>query len=568
MRYFQDIKRRCEGTIGNKAMNLQRAFLKGFSIPPTAVLSSESAAALSDRRRRAELLAEAEALFSPVMPVIVRSSSEQEDADGAAFAGIFESVEVKHFGQFEKALRRVLASASGAKAKAYRKTRGLAPRAGRMAVMVQPLIKADFAGAALYEKDCRVTIDLSRSGNRIITAGGNAQFTAIFELSTGTFSKLPCDKQAARAAKAALAMSLKAGEQLFPGRNSSIEFAVPDGRPVLLQARSVETAANVFEMDIPALYLKLHKAMSALGLSKNGWGIAETLDFAAFNYLGRTRKSNETMEHIRIRLHGGEEQRARTRGWRQVRNSNTVTLFPPSSDKNAADIISALAKESVTLIFEPPLDEKLPTKTSTIKTEEKKAAIRFSIPSEGMEEPEQEYLLNRLTDSNLLWHITRFTYELETANALCSVLASKKSRYERELFKFYCRLAKLARRRLELSKTPVAPKTGKVFSGQPLAHRKLVLRARALTPTRVMTARGKGYIFVANDLEPSFISCVGKLAGVVVARGTKSSHAAAICAELGIPLIYGTKGIAAVRDGEWLEADFETGTVTRLKGAA
>ncbi len=568
MKYFQDLKRPCAGTIGNKAANLRRAFLRGFPIPPTAVLPAENAASLQNKRGRAELLAEAKALFSPVMPVIVRSSSEEEDADGATFAGIFESVEVHDFRHFEKALAKVLGSADGRKAKAYRKARGLAKAAGKMAVMVQPLIKSDFAGAALYEKDCRVTIDLSRSGNRKITAGGDSQFTAVFELSTRSFSKRPDDKNAMLAAKAALDLSLKAGELLFPGRNSSIEFAVIDGNPVLLQARSVETAAKVFEMDMAALYLKIHRAMTALGLSDGGWGIAETLDFAAFNYLGRTRKSNETMEHIRIRLHGEEAQRARTQGWRQVRNSSTVTLFPPASDRNAAEIISGLAKESVTLIFEPLLDDELPLKTSVIESGGERCRIRFSIPSEGLEEHEQEYLRNRLADSNLVWHVTRFTYELEAANALCAALASKKSRYEKELFKFYDRLAELARRRLKLSAVPVAPKTVTLFSGQPLVKSKLVVRARALTPARIMTARGKGYIFVANDLEPSFISCVGKLAGVVVARGTKNSHAAAICAELGIPLIYGAKGIAAVREGEPLEANFGTGAVTRLKGAA
>lgn len=573
MKFFQDLKRPCRGNIGNKAANLKRAFEAGFIIPPTAVLSLETANSLSREgcllpASLPELLAEAKSLFAPIMPVIVRSSAGEEDLEGAGFAGIFDSVEVSSFPSFRKGLEKVLSSYTGQRARAYRKARGLSvPSTAAMAVMVQPLVKADFAGAALYEQGEIITVDFALAANRAITSGGDAQFSTIFDLRSRKFTEQPATKEAGVAGKLAVAAAEKAEKLLFPGKNVAVEFAVIDNQLVLLQVKSQAKASRAKEIDMPALYMKVHEAMESLGLTKGQWGIAETLDFAAFNYLGRTRKDNETLEHLRIRLHGVEAQRVVARGWKQVRNSTETTLFPPVTDKKASAIITALARDRIMLIFEPPLNDTQPCKTASMENAGKKFEIIFSLPPEGMAGHEREYLRNRLSSDNLIWHVTRFNYELETSRALCAALAKEKGAYARSLLKTFRQVARLSTLRLKMAASPMHKGTGTAFSGKPLVRRDMVLRGKALTPSAMLTAKGGGYIYAANDLEPSFIAQAGKLAGVVVSRGTRNSHAAAICAELGLPLIYGARGIASVKNGELLEADFNTGRVTRLEAS-
>ena len=77
-------------------------------------------------------------------PIIVRSSSLQEDGFGSAFAGKYDSVFLVSQGtpeerlrQFVDAVRRVYASAMSEEALAYRRARGLDDQEERMALLVQ-----------------------------------------------------------------------------------------------------------------------------------------------------------------------------------------------------------------------------------------------------------------------------------------------------------------------------------------------------------------------------------------------------------------------------------------------
>ena len=77
-------------------------------------------------------------------PIIVRSSSLQEDGFGNAFAGKYESVfcanqgsPEERYGAFEQAVRRVYASVMSEDALHYRKDRGLMDEDEQMAILVQ-----------------------------------------------------------------------------------------------------------------------------------------------------------------------------------------------------------------------------------------------------------------------------------------------------------------------------------------------------------------------------------------------------------------------------------------------
>lgn len=85
-------------------------------------------------------------------PIIVRSSSLQEDSFGNAFAGKYESVFCVNQGtpeerieNFENAVRRVYASIMDMDALQYRKNRGLADKDEQMAILIQR-VSGDYYG--------------------------------------------------------------------------------------------------------------------------------------------------------------------------------------------------------------------------------------------------------------------------------------------------------------------------------------------------------------------------------------------------------------------------------------
>lgn len=78
----------------------------------------------------------------------VRSSSSDEDGQGASFAGGYETVLGVHARDLEEAVRACFASAYGPRARAYRRRQGLASAHPRIAVLVQGLVEADQAGVA------------------------------------------------------------------------------------------------------------------------------------------------------------------------------------------------------------------------------------------------------------------------------------------------------------------------------------------------------------------------------------------------------------------------------------
>ncbi len=109
-----------------------------------------AAAALHDRLLEGEFPPEIREDFQSMLeyfgqyPIIVRSSSLQEDGFGNAFAGKYESVFLvsqgppdQRYRQFEEAIRAIFASTMSEEALSYRRARGLDHQEEQMALLVQ-----------------------------------------------------------------------------------------------------------------------------------------------------------------------------------------------------------------------------------------------------------------------------------------------------------------------------------------------------------------------------------------------------------------------------------------------
>jgi pyruvate,water dikinase len=126
---------------GGKAHGLLLILEAGLPIPEAwAVLpgtGEESIAALAQELEE-----------KGIDSLAVRSSAVGEDAGGASFAGIHESLLGIAPADLTGAVRDVAASALSDRAAAYRREMGLSPAEGPAAVVVQPLVPADRAGVA------------------------------------------------------------------------------------------------------------------------------------------------------------------------------------------------------------------------------------------------------------------------------------------------------------------------------------------------------------------------------------------------------------------------------------
>jgi pyruvate,water dikinase len=78
----------------------------------------------------------------------VRSSSPEEDLEGASFAGIYETVLGVKDGNLEEAIKTCFASTFDARVFAYKEKNGFDPYDPKIAVVIQKQIKSDISGVA------------------------------------------------------------------------------------------------------------------------------------------------------------------------------------------------------------------------------------------------------------------------------------------------------------------------------------------------------------------------------------------------------------------------------------
>ena len=88
-------------------------------------------------------------------------------------------------------------------------------------------------------------------------------------------------------------------------------------------------------------------------------------------------------------------------------------------------------------------------------------------------------------------------------------------------------------------------------------------RARVLLEPTVDPRECRDRILVARETDPGWLFLMVAARGMVVQNGSPLSHTAITGRVLGIPTVVAVPGVlAAVRDGDWIEIDGSTGTVT------
>jgi pyruvate,water dikinase len=120
------------GEVGGKALGLARLAEMGLPVPPAVVVPVSAEGRLEDPEAVVRRLGE---------PLAVRSSAVGEDAADRSAAGQYESVMGVRSHQLRDAVARVHASGSGARARAY-------GASGGMAVVIQREVLSTRAGVA------------------------------------------------------------------------------------------------------------------------------------------------------------------------------------------------------------------------------------------------------------------------------------------------------------------------------------------------------------------------------------------------------------------------------------
>lgn len=241
--------------VGGKAASLGRLVAAGFDVPPGFVVPTAAAAEHGDDPRawpeglRQDLVRRFRELTTDGGAVAVRSSAADEDSDRASFAGQYETIlDVRDEDALLDAIRQCLASLHGDAARAYRQAAGHSEATGAMAIVVQQMVPADYAGVAFTVDPAtgdatRLVIEVIRGTGEALVAGTaegervvvDRKSMAIVEDHRPGEPVLSAD-----GARSLAELALRV-EQAF-GAPQDIEFAVAQGKAWLLQARPITAA--------------------------------------------------------------------------------------------------------------------------------------------------------------------------------------------------------------------------------------------------------------------------------------------------------------------------------------
>lgn len=127
--------------VGGKAASLSKLIAGGFEVPPGFVITTRLE---NLQKSKDKILRAFDDLDSE--KVAVRSSAVAEDSSNAAWAGQFDTFLNIERGHLVEAVSKCLDSSHSKRAEAYAKEKGLV--SGKVAVIVQQMIPADYSGVA------------------------------------------------------------------------------------------------------------------------------------------------------------------------------------------------------------------------------------------------------------------------------------------------------------------------------------------------------------------------------------------------------------------------------------
>ncbi|OGS07484.1 MAG: hypothetical protein A2270_09470 [Elusimicrobia bacterium RIFOXYA12_FULL_51_18] len=557
---------------GAKAEGIRALHAAGFAVPSSwVVLPSDVEMLFSGRdalKTAGIFLTEADRTLGSSFPVIVRSSATREDLPGAAAPGIYLSKTARNLRELATATIQCAASARGAAAKAYGNAlarKGLGgprPACGDMALLIQPLIKAEFgAVCTLYHKQ-ELVVELARGGAASITSGAGARWRAVFSPEGRPQGRLVPDFPW-KDALAAAASAAKIQRTLYPSSNISVEMALCGGHPVILQARVFGTVSGAGMIDFDMIFASIRDLMRGLGFSNGEWALSEIPALLAYNYLRLSRPESETLEHFVINLRPAGLRRAQRLKWITVRHLGDQTLFPPKSNAKAQKTLFALARQGLLFIFRAALPG---NRVKRVTLGGGRGTVPFSFVLSSMTGCEAAYIRRRLTPEGAAAMCERLDREKDLLRAVFKKLrAGKKTAYARALEKgLLTQLAQLGKQRSVAASLRPAHGGGYAIKGIPTRRENRTIDGLAVTDRDILRQCPRKFIYAAADFEPSFLSRIGRVAAVAISRGTIGSHAAAICAEFGVPLLVETNNISRIRTGDRLRLSLLTGKIILL----
>ena len=229
-----------EDSAGGKARSLSALVRAGQRVPAGLVVLPRGFDDLG-LTADARLALDAElGRFEPGVPLAIRSSATAEDSAAASFAGAYETLLGVSADRVVDAIGRVRASAVSDRVEAY--TRAIGVHAGEVAVVVQEMIRAEYAGVLFTvspltcELDVMVGTVVAGLGDAVVSGDQTGeQFT--LARPSGEY----VGPEALRDYAKALHAEAHRIEGTFGGVPQDIEWAVAGGKIWILQARPITT---------------------------------------------------------------------------------------------------------------------------------------------------------------------------------------------------------------------------------------------------------------------------------------------------------------------------------------
>lgn len=246
-----------ESIAGGKGASLARLAAFGANVPPFVVVTAQAHRDFGDDDLPAEFLAELREAISRLDDkdgLAVRSSAIGEDAADSSFAGLYNTfLEVRGFDAIVAALKACWASYRNVAAMKYRAERGTERSDGAMAVVIQQMIDAEWAGVSFTANP--VTLALSTAVINVVPGLGevlvsgavnpeeitvNANDGRILDRKSGASPSPFPDAMSREVWKTSRDIAERLG---FP---QDVEWALKGGALFILQSRPITTIADVF----------------------------------------------------------------------------------------------------------------------------------------------------------------------------------------------------------------------------------------------------------------------------------------------------------------------------------
>lgn len=248
---------------GGKGAGLSRLAAAGFPVPAGFVIPPAAVRQLTEGGA-SDVLEEIVSAWATLAPggqeVAVRSSAIAEDGEQASFAGQHETIlRVADHAALLDAIAACGESASNETSRRYREDRGIDEAQAQMAVVVQLMVEAEWAGVAFSidpvsgDRDTVVVEAVPGTGETLVS-GEVAGQRWVFGRPGFDLCESPVETDAPADMARTVAEAAVACEELF-GSPQDIEFAWADDTAWMLQSRAItaagENAGWTSEFDTP-----------------------------------------------------------------------------------------------------------------------------------------------------------------------------------------------------------------------------------------------------------------------------------------------------------------------------